>query len=73
MREHSWVASEGLLFFFFFGMRAAFGLDACCLFPHCMHALIPLVAGVLVYSLHVLSGRWRQWAGPVASACLLGP
>ena len=41
MRESSWVFCEGLLFVF--GMRAAFGLDACCLFPQCVQAVIPLI------------------------------
>ena len=54
-----------------FGVRAAFGLGACCLFPRCVQAAIPLIGGVLVDGLLVLPGRRRQWAGPVASAWLL--
>ena len=38
MWEHPWVACEGLLFFFF-GVRAAFGLTICYLFPQCLQAL----------------------------------
>ena len=30
--------------YYFFGMKAAFGLDACSLFPQCLQALIPLLA-----------------------------
>lgn len=44
MREHSWVASEGLLFFFF-GMRAAFYFDACCIFSSVCACHYPLVRG----------------------------
>ena len=42
-------------------------LDAHCLFPQCVQAVIPLIGGVLVQSLHLLPGRWRQWIGLVAS------
>lgn len=54
-----------------FGVRAAFGLGACCLFPRCVQAAIPLIGGVLVDGPLVLPGRRRQWAGPGASAWLL--
>ena len=54
-------------------MRAAFGWDACCLFPQCVQTVIPLIGGVLVQGLHLLPGRWRQSARPVVSAWLLGP
>ena len=60
MQEHPWVFCEGLLFIF--GVRAAFGLDACCFFPQCA-SCYPLDS-----VLCVLPGRWRQWAGLVASA-----
>ena len=40
MQEHSWVAYRA---YYFFGIRAAFGLDACCLFSHCVEAVIPLM------------------------------
>ena len=54
--------------FFFFDFRAALGLDACCLFPQCFQAFIPLIGGVLVYCLWVLPWGWRQWAGLAANA-----
>ena len=44
-------------FFFFFCMRAAFGLDACCLFPQCVQTVIPLIVGVPVYGFHLFPGR----------------
>ena len=31
-------------------MRTAFGLDACCLFPQCVQAVIPLIVGVELYT-----------------------
>ena len=43
------------------------GLDACCLLSSVCSGCYPF-DGVL----HVLPGRWRQWAGLVASAWLLG-
>lgn len=43
----------GLLFF---GIRAAFDLDACCLFPLCVEALFPLIRNVQVYGLHLVAG-----------------
>ena len=51
------VACMDLLFL---GMRAAFGLDACCLFLQCMQAIIPLIGVVQVQGQHFLPGRWRQ-------------
>ena len=42
MGECLWVFCEGLLFVF--GLRVPFGLDACCLFPQCVEAVIPLIA-----------------------------
>ena len=69
MCEHSWVFYEGLLFIF--GMRGAFGLDACSLFPQCVQD------NSLARVLHVFPGRWRHWAGRVgraSSQCLVaGP
>ena len=47
-------------YYHYFCLRAAFDLDACCLFPQCVQAVIPLTGVVLVYSLHVLPGRGRQ-------------
>ena len=32
--------------FFFFGVRAVFGMDDCRLFPHCMLAVMPLIGGL---------------------------
>ena len=40
MPECPWIFCEGLLFIF--GVRAALGLDACCLFPQCVQAILPL-------------------------------
>ena len=59
MQEHPWVASEGFLFFFFFFFflsAGCFGLDACCLFPPCVQAIIPLLVGMQLYRLWVLPG-----------------
>ena len=70
MQECSLVICEGLLFF---GMKAAFVLDDCCLFPQCVQAVLPLIVVVLVYHLCVLPGRWQQRAGPVIRAWLLVP
>lgn len=50
----------------FFGMRDVFGLDACCLFPQCVQAIVPLLGGMKVYSLCVLPGR-----GTMCHACRL--
>ena len=41
MQKHPWVFCEGLLFIF--GLRAAFGLDALCLFPQCVKSVISLI------------------------------
>ena len=41
MQDHLWVFCEGLLFIF--GVRADLGLGACCLFPQCVQAIIPLI------------------------------
>ena len=49
-----------------------FGLVACCLLLQFVQAVFPLTMGVLVWGLCVFPGIWRQWAGPVASAWLLG-
>ena len=72
MRAHSWVVCEGLLFFFFWH-------EGCFLFG-CLLSLSSVCAGCylldrgfLVYGLHLLPERWRQWSGPIASAWLLGP
>ena len=45
MQECSWA------YFLFFGIGASFGLDAFCLFPQCVQAVIPLIGIVLVYGL----------------------
>ena len=50
-------------------MRAAFGLDACCIFPQFVQAVIVM----LVSSLHLLPGRWKQWEGLIVSVWFLGP
>ena len=76
MQGPPWVAPESLqgccflfcfvLFFVFcvfFGMRAAFVLDANCLFPQCVQALIPLIAGVLLYGLQVFQGNGNNGWG----------
>ena len=67
MQEHPWVACEGSLFFgfffFFFGMSAAFGLDAYCFFPVCV-GHYPPDGGVKVYSLSMLPGSLGQWVAP---------
>ena len=36
-------------------------------------SVIPLIEGVLVYNVHLLPGRWRQWAGPVIQCLVAGP
>ena len=41
MQEHPWVVCEGFVLFCF-----AFDLDACCLFPQCVQAVISLVGDV---------------------------
>ena len=35
-------------YFFFFGMGAAFGLNACCLFTQCVQAVMFLIVGAPV-------------------------
>ena len=55
-----------LYLYLYICLKADFVLDACCPFPQCVQAVIPLIGHVLVYDLHVLLGRWRQMAGPVA-------
>ena len=70
-QEHPWEVWEGLLFLGR-GMKVAFGLDAWHLFPQCVQAVIPLIVDMLVYSLHMLLGRWRQLSRLVAGAWLLG-
>ena len=48
-------------------MRVAFGLDACCLFPQCVQAVIPLT-GV------VHASREMEAMGRAGSQCLVaGP
>ena len=66
MQECPWVFCEDLLFIF--GIRAAFGLDACCLFPQSVQNVIPLIG-----CLCMLPRRWLQWAELAANAWLLGP
>ena len=34
-------------------------------FPQCMQAIIPLIGGVQVYSLHMTLGKWEKWVGPL--------
>lgn len=46
------------LLFFFFVMRATFGLDACFLFLQCVQAIIPLIGGMQVHRLCTRSGGW---------------
>ena len=53
----------------FFGVKTAFGLNACCLFLQCVQTVIYM----LVYGLYVLLGKWSQWAGPLTTSWLLGP
>ena len=44
MCEHPYLGCVGLIFFFFFfGVRAGFSMDDCCLFPWCMLAVIFLI------------------------------
>ena len=43
-----------------FGMKASFGFNGFCLFPQCVLDVIPLVASVQVFGLHMLPGRCRQ-------------
>ena len=52
---------------YFFGMRAGFGLDTCCLFPQRVLAVIPLIGGVQVPGPCTLPGRWGQWLVPGCS------
>ena len=47
MQDCLWVFYEGLLFIF--GVRAASGLDACCLFSQCVNAVIPLIGCCLCF------------------------
>lgn len=62
------LGSLGGLTIFVFGMRTAFGLDDCSLFPQFVQAVIPFIGGVQVHSLPLLPGRWGQWF-----CLLLGP
>lgn len=50
-------------------MRAALGFDVCSPFPQCVQAIIPLIGGVLVYSLHMLPGMVA--IGKAYSQCLV--
>ena len=73
MQEHPWVACVDLLFFFFFfDVRASFGLYACCLFLQCVQAIIPLIVGIHVHCSQILTRRWRQWAVPADGTWSLG-
>ena len=38
-------------------------------FPQCMQAIIPLIGGVQVYSLHMTLGKWEKWVVPPGSIC----
>ena len=78
MWDCPWVGCKGFLFFCFFvlfcfvclfGMRDAFGLDACCLFPPCVQAVIPLIRGMKVCSLPVLPGSGGSGRCLQATAC----
>ena len=53
-------------------MRAAIGLDACCLFPQCVQAVIALIGGVQVHGLHVISGECHGWHLQVVPGCISG-
>ena len=57
MWEHSCLAFVGLIFF---GLRAAFGLDACHLFRQPVLAIIPLSEGVQVHTPRTLPGGQGQ-------------
>ena len=57
-------------------MRAAFGSEACCLFPQCVKAVIPFVMGMHVQDLCMLLWSCRQCVAPtgVYMLCLVaGP
>ena len=78
MREHPWVACEGLLFF---GVSAAFGLDACCLFPYCVYSVWPVHAFkeveamgrcLVIRPLAVVTTH-REVVGTAGCSCLQGP
>ena len=58
-----------VLFCFVFGMRAAFCLDACCLFSQFVPAIISPIQGFQVHSLHILPGKWEKWVVPPGSIC----
>ena len=52
-----------------FVARAAFSLGACCLFPQCVLAIIPLLGGVQVWRPTRAPGahaRWGQWLVPAS-------
>ena len=58
-------------------MRAAFGLDACCLFPQCVQAVIPFIGGCwyTVWEMEAMgrasSQSWEMEAmGRATSQCL---
>ena len=71
MQEHSCeVGHECLLFFW---PEGCFCLDACCLFLHCMQAVIPLIGGVKMNDLPVFPERCRQWAVLEGSTCSTSP
>ena len=83
MWEHLWVACEGHICMciyiyicvcvFSFDGRASFGFhNFFFLFSVCT-GCYPLDGGVQVYSLCMLSRRWGQWAGPIASVLLPRP
>lgn len=55
----------------FFGVRATFGVDVCCLFPQCVQAVIILIGSV--HGLDVLTGRWGHWVMPTGGAWLPSP
>ena len=65
------LSSLRRLIFFFFCMRMVLFQRITVSFL-CVQAVIPLVECVLLYGQHMLPLRWMQWAGPVASAWLLG-
>ena len=48
----------------FFGVKTAFGLNACYVFPQCVQGVIPFTGGGKVHGLCVLPGRCGQWVMP---------
>ena len=63
-RGYPCIASVGLIFF---GVRAVFSVDACCLFPQCILAIIPLIGGVT--GVVVTRACTGYWLGPPLLLC----